>query len=145
MKAATIVLSVIASAVAQSVTILSPAPRTTLSPGSTFVVDVDELPDPILPSYDVSIAIGLESCGANRTQNECVQLASEDMLGTVLYAGDFTPQPRPNSTHLFQNYTVQVPSTMERGQALLNVAHFYLGGDGASPSLETISLFVTIY
>lgn len=66
------------------------------------------------------------SCGS---ETPCDGLgASSGILGDVIHMGDFSPQLRPNSTHLFQNYTVQVPSTMESGPAVLTVAHFYLLG-----------------
>ncbi|KAI0362389.1 hypothetical protein OH77DRAFT_1416647 [Trametes cingulata] len=139
MKVAITALSFAAAAFAQSVTILSPAPGTILSPGSTFVVDVDK-PDTLSPSYDVSVAIGLESCG----ETPCSQLASAGILGTVIHAGDYTPQLRPNSSHLFQNFTVQVPSAMQTGPAVLTVGHFYLLGAGASPAVETINTTVVI-
>ncbi|KAI0372902.1 hypothetical protein BV20DRAFT_1050328 [Pilatotrama ljubarskyi] len=139
MKAVITALSLVALAFAQSVTILSPAPGTTLSAGESFVVDIDKA-DSLSPSYDVSVAIGLQSCG----ETPCSQLASAGILGNVLHAGDFTPQLRPNSSHLFQNYSVQVPSTMQTGPAVLTVGHFYLLGAGASPVVETVNATIVI-
>ncbi|OJT09101.1 hypothetical protein TRAPUB_14428, partial [Trametes pubescens] len=120
-----IVLSLISTAFAQSVAILSPPAGATLAPGNDFVVDVDKA-DSLSPSQDVSVAIGIISCGS---ETPCEGLgASSGILGNVIHMGDFSPQLRPNSTHLFQNYTVQVPSAMESGPAVLTIAHFYLLG-----------------
>lgn len=66
------------------------------------------------------------SCGSG---TPCDGLgASSGILGNIIHTGDYSPQLRPNSTHLFQNYTVQVPSAMESGPAVLMIAHFYLLG-----------------
>ncbi|KAI0355468.1 hypothetical protein OH77DRAFT_1436969 [Trametes cingulata] len=128
MKAAIAVLSSAALAFAQSITVPLPPPRSTLTPGSAFVVEVNRDVDSAVPSRDVSVAIGLESCG----QAQCGALASEGMLGTVLYAGDYAPQPQPgNSSQLSEQFNASVPAGMQAGDALLNVAHFYLdGADG---------------
>ncbi|KAI0333489.1 hypothetical protein GY45DRAFT_1319440 [Cubamyces sp. BRFM 1775] len=139
MKAIYAVLFFVAAAFAQSVTILSPTVNTTLSPGDSFVVDVDK-PDSLSPSYDVAVAIGLQSCGAA----PCAALASAGILGTILFDGEYKPQLRPNSSDVFQNYTVQVPSTMESGPALLTVARFYLLGAGASPTIQTVNTTLII-
>ncbi|KAJ8453895.1 hypothetical protein ONZ51_g13341 [Trametes cubensis] len=139
MKTIYAVLFFVVAALAQSVTILSPTINTTLSPGDNFVVDVDK-PDSLSPSYDVSVAIGLQSCGAA----PCAALASAGILGNILYTGDYRPQLRPNSSDVFQNYTVQVPSTMATGPALLTVARFYLLGAGASPVIQTVNTTLII-
>ncbi|KAI0636731.1 hypothetical protein C8Q77DRAFT_1215680 [Trametes polyzona] len=139
MHAFTAVIALAASALGQSIAILSPPAGATLSPGSTFIVDVDKA-DSLSPSQDVSVAIGLESC----TQASCDTLASSGILGNIVFTGDYSPQLRPNSTHVFQNYSVQVPSTLQAGPAVLSIAHFYLLGVGASPAVEMVNTTVTI-
>ncbi|KAI0780687.1 hypothetical protein BD413DRAFT_600239 [Trametes elegans] len=139
MKTAFAALSFVAAALAQSVTILSPTTNTTLARGSTFVVDVDK-PDTLSPSTDVSVVIGLVSCASA----SCSDMAAGGILGNILYKGDYTPQPRPNSSHLFQNYSIVVPDSLQTGPAVLNVAHFYLLGAGPGPTLETVNTTVVI-
>ncbi|KAI0672977.1 hypothetical protein C8Q78DRAFT_690734 [Trametes maxima] len=139
MKSVLSFLALAAAASAQSVTILAPKANTSLSPGSTFVVDVDK-PDTLSPSYDVSVAIGLQSCAST----SCSTLASSGILGNILFAGDFSPQLQPNSSHVFQNFTVQVPSTFQSGPAVLFLVHFYLLGAGATPAIETLNTSVIV-
>ncbi|KAI0647294.1 hypothetical protein C8Q79DRAFT_1000244 [Trametes meyenii] len=139
MRSALSLLTFVTAASAQSVTILAPMANASLSPGNTFVVDVDK-PDTLSPSYDVSVAIGLQSCAST----SCTTLASSGILGNMLFAGGFSPQLRPNSSHVFQNFSVQVPSTFQRGPAVLTVAHFYLLGAGATPAIETLNTTVVI-
>ncbi|KAI8989671.1 hypothetical protein BD414DRAFT_536065 [Trametes punicea] len=138
-KALLAILLLAVTALAQRVTLLAPAFNSPLSPGQNFTVDVDK-PDSLSPSYDVSVAIGLQSCGTA----PCEALASAGILGNILYTGDYTPQLRPNSSDVSQNYTVQVPSTMASGPAILTVAHFYLLGAGATPAYDTVNTTVII-
>ncbi|CDO72939.1 hypothetical protein BN946_scf185002.g124 [Trametes cinnabarina] len=139
MKRVFAILSLTAVTLAQRVKIVSPTVNTTLSPGDSFVVDIDKA-DSLSPSYDVSVAIGLESCGTT----PCATLASAQILGDVLFSGDFSPQLRPNGSDVFQNYTVQVPPSMASGPAVLSVAHFYLLGAGATPSVDMFNTTVII-
>ncbi|KAH9846311.1 hypothetical protein C2E23DRAFT_872437 [Lenzites betulinus] len=140
MKTACVILSLMGATIAQSVAILSPPAGATLSPGDTFVVDIDKA-DSLSPSQDVSVAIGLAAC---ESPESCDAVASGGLLGDPLFTGDYSPQLRPNSTHLFQNYTVQIPSTLPSGQFVLAVAHFYLLGAGATPTVEMVNSTVTI-
>ncbi|KAI9057491.1 hypothetical protein FKP32DRAFT_1551514, partial [Trametes sanguinea] len=125
------VLSALASlAAAQSVVIQAPAPGTTFAPGQQFVVDVDR-PDTITGSQDVSVAIGLLSCLGQAPPGTCNGVDTTQEIGTVLFAGPYTPQLRPGGADLFQNFTVSVPDGFQAGAAALSVAHFTLVGVSA--------------
>ncbi|CDO74785.1 hypothetical protein BN946_scf185001.g33 [Trametes cinnabarina] len=109
-------------AAAQGVLMLSPPPESTFAPGDKFVVDVDR-PDP------------------NAT---CDGIDSSLEIGTVLYAGPYTPQIRPGGDDLFQNFTVEVPTDFPAGAAVLSVAHFFLDGARAWPVLQVLNETVHI-
>ncbi|KAI9057902.1 hypothetical protein FKP32DRAFT_1681133 [Trametes sanguinea] len=141
MKVILSVLSLTAVALAQRVKIVSPAINTVLSPGDSFVVDVDKA-DSLSPSYDVSVAIGMESCGMEPAG--CAPITTAQILGNVLFSGDFSPQLRPNGSDVFQNYTVQVPPSMPAGPAVLSLAHFYLLGAGATPTVDMTNVTLMI-
>ncbi|KAH9945901.1 uncharacterized protein BXZ73DRAFT_95418 [Epithele typhae] len=139
MKILATISALVASSVAQSVLIRSPAPNETVSPNQTFVVEVDK-PNSLSPSMDISVAIGMESCNAAG----CEAVSQAQMLGNVLFAGGFDPVLKPGTGDLFQNFTVQVPATMPSGQAMLTVAHFYLLGAGANPAVELANVTLNL-
>ncbi|KAL7283590.1 hypothetical protein ACG7TL_003025 [Trametes sanguinea] len=141
MKTIFAILSLAGVALAQRVKIVSPAIGTVLSPGDSFVVDVDKA-DTLSPSYDVSVAIGMESCGTEPAG--CAPITTAQILGNVLFSGDFSPQLRPNSSDVFQNYTVQVPASIPSGPAVLTLAHFYLLGAGATPTVDMTNVTLLI-
>lgn len=47
-------------------------------------------------------------------------------MGTILYNGPFNPQRYETSLPPYQNFTMQVPSSVPIGTALIGVAHFSL-------------------
>ena len=84
--------------------------------------------DSLTNSQDVSVAIGLLPCAGRAPAGTCDGIDPTQELGTVLFAGPYTPQAVPGSTTLVQNYTVTVPSDFPSGPALLSVPHFVLVG-----------------
>ncbi|KAM5538612.1 hypothetical protein V8D89_007641 [Ganoderma adspersum] len=131
-------VSLVASAAAQSVVIAAPAPSTTLSLGSSFVVDV-ERPASLTSSQEVSVAIGLRTC-----LGSCSGINATSNIGTSLYAGPYAPTSvGGGSLDVAQNFTVQVPVLFITGPALLSVAHFSLI-QGTQPFLEVVSETVNI-
>ncbi|KAJ8462085.1 hypothetical protein ONZ51_g11132 [Trametes cubensis] len=131
-----VVLSALVSFVAaQGVLIKAPPPLSTFAPGDSFVVDVDR-PDTLTGSQEVSVAIGLLSCVGEAPAGTCDGIDTSLEIGTVLYAGPYTPQIRPGGDDLFQNFTVTVPEGFTTGPAALSVAHFFLDGARAWPVVE---------
>ncbi|KAI0362378.1 hypothetical protein OH77DRAFT_1491776 [Trametes cingulata] len=140
MKFALVFLALVGSALAQSITIFAPSANTTVAAGSSLVVDVEKKPGLSGPT-DVSVVIGLQSCGA-----DCKATASSGAVGVPLFKGDYSPQitPGSGSSAGFQNYTVQVPSTLAKGPAVLTVAHFFLGGAALVPGTETVHTTIIV-
>ncbi|KAI9070021.1 hypothetical protein FKP32DRAFT_1599540, partial [Trametes sanguinea] len=123
-----------------SIAIFAPSANTTVAAGSSLVVDIEKLPGLSGPS-DVSVVIGLRTCGA-----DCQSIAATGTVGAPLYKGDYSPQvvPGSGSSAAFQNYTVQVPATMPKGPALLAVGHFFLAGAALAPGSETVYTTVIV-
>ena len=51
---------------------------------------------------------------------------SPDELGTILFNGPFNP--RINGRFFSENFTVTVPSDIQKGDAQINFARFFLSG-----------------
>ncbi|KAI0647285.1 hypothetical protein C8Q79DRAFT_925852 [Trametes meyenii] len=149
MKAYFVFLAFVGSALAQSITIFSPSADTTVTAGNSLVVDIERKPGLSGPS-SVSVVIGLKPCGTLG----CRALSVPSGVGTPVFMGGFNPQsvPGSGSTARFQNFTIQVPPTFPKGQALLTVAHFFLGGVGTmifekaalAPGFETVDTAIII-
>ncbi|KAI5124834.1 hypothetical protein M0805_005464 [Coniferiporia weirii] len=112
-------------AFAQMVSIAAPAPGSTLAPGSSVVVELDSA-DGLTGFQQISVALGAQSVSSS---------TSGSNLGDMLYAGNYTPVRHEMNKPAYQNFTVTIPSTLS-GNAVLNVAHFYLIGAGLEPVLE---------
>lgn len=74
-------------------------------------------------SQDVSVAIGLQTCGGA----SCDSLPSETM-GTPIFKGDYAPALDAGNDAVSQSFDVQVPASLAPGAARLSVAHFYILG-----------------
>ncbi|CDO71981.1 hypothetical protein BN946_scf184943.g15 [Trametes cinnabarina] len=137
-------LSILASfAVAQKAVIIAPEPQAVLAPGDDFVVDVDR-PVSTTNADEVAIAIGLLSCSQLSPLRTCEVVDTSSGIGTVLYAGPYTPQLRPGGTDFYQNFTVTVPADFPSGEAALSVAHFSLVGTLAWPMFEVVNQTIII-
>ena len=87
------------------------------------------LQDSLTNSQDVSVAIGLLSCAGRAPSGTCDGIDPTEELGTVLFAGPYTPQlVEHGDLTLVQNYTVTIPDDFPSGPALLSTAHFVLIG-----------------
>ncbi|OSD05617.1 hypothetical protein PYCCODRAFT_1464970 [Trametes coccinea BRFM310] len=143
--ALSVVASIASLAAAQGVAILSPPAQSTFAPGDKFVVDIDRH-DSLTPSKELSVAIGLLNCAQQQPDSSatCDGIDLTQGLGSVLYAGPYTPQVRPGGDDLFQNFTVQVPEGFPAGPALLSVTHFALVGAVSWPMLQILNETVNI-
>ncbi|KAI0647681.1 hypothetical protein C8Q79DRAFT_1008096 [Trametes meyenii] len=126
------VLAALAAVRAQNVVIRAPPAQSTLSPGQEFVVDIDR-GLALVFSQDVSVAIGLVNC-EETLSGSCDDIDSTHRIGTVLFAGPYTPQPHVGE--ISQNFTVFVPEDFPTGDAALAVAHFFL-----LPTSDTSAVF----
>ncbi|KAI9567203.1 hypothetical protein HD554DRAFT_2039704 [Boletus coccyginus] len=131
-------LSLFASTVfAQSALIGLPAYNQIVSAGCDFIVQVQR-PNTLTGSEEVAVVIGLQSC----PNSPCSP--PSDIMGTILYNGPFDPQYHEWYLPPYQNFTVQVPSSVTAGTALIGVAHITLIGAGLFPYLETLNQTIII-
>lgn len=97
-----------------------------------------EKPNSLSGSEEVAVVIGIQSCpGA-----PCISPA--DYMGQILYNGPFNPQYHETYNPPYENFTVQIPSSITAGTALIGVAHINLIGAGLYPSLEILNRTITI-
>ena len=101
-------LSVFAAASAQSITIFSPEPNQSLSPGSSFLVVLDSS-DGLTGFKDVSVAIGMLTCGVDA--GSCSN-STTPMVGTLLYSGNFSPQRDDPAQPASQNFVREALFTL---------------------------------
>ncbi|OBZ66816.1 hypothetical protein A0H81_13332 [Grifola frondosa] len=128
-----------ASALAQRIAIGAPARFSTVARGSNITVEVDK-PNALTGSKDIAIVIGLVSCNGHE-KNECASFDVTQVVGQILYSGPYKPQYETQQPGVpfkppYQNFTVQVPATFQKGQASLSVSHFSLVGAGPYPFLD---------
>jgi len=131
--AAVIALAVAPASLAQMVSFATPPPNQSLSPGQQFTVQLDSA-DGLTGFEHISVAFGIQSCAAGCGSD----------LGTMIFAGNYTPTIHNVGEPLYQNFTLTVPSGLASGPSLLSVAHFYLIGAGLMPVLEMRNTTVTI-
>ncbi|KAG1839187.1 hypothetical protein C8R48DRAFT_621813 [Suillus tomentosus] len=127
----------VASAFAQGAVIGYPPQGLSVSPGSNLVVQV-ERPDTLTGSVEVAVVIGIQSCPGT----PCIDPA--DYMGQILYNGPFDPQFHETYLPPYENFTVQIPSSIASGTALLGVVHVTLVGASAGPLMEILNRTITI-
>ncbi|KAJ7062040.1 hypothetical protein C8F01DRAFT_122908 [Mycena amicta] len=139
--------ALVGAAVAQGVLIGAPAPGSTVSAGSSIVVEIDR-PDTLTPSIEVAIVIGFQSCiNSNIGFPDGVCPSPDDSMGTILYNGPYDPQFQDDGTvnHFpHQNFTVTIPPSAPNGTAQLNVAHVALVGAVKFPLLQTRNITLVV-
>lgn len=72
----------------------------------------------------MSVVIGLENCGTT----PCSTVQDDQILGDILFAGDFSPQRHDPSKAPYQNFTFNLPQGSQNGIATLHVVEFFLEG-----------------
>ncbi|KAI6107133.1 hypothetical protein EDD16DRAFT_124843 [Pisolithus croceorrhizus] len=118
---------------AQSMSILAPAPGTTVTPGNNFTVALQMTNYP--ESIDiVAIVIGLQSCSSSTS---CYP--ASEVMGTVLYQGEFAP-----TGVLAANFSVAVPSSFASGTAQLGVINYFLVGAENENNLQFLNETLTV-
>ncbi|KAI2713380.1 hypothetical protein CBS147332_5120 [Penicillium roqueforti] len=127
----------IAAAIAQSATIGLPTENQEINPGTEVVVQVQR-PNSLSGSTEVGIAIGLSSCASAPCRS------AEDILGTILYNGPFSPVYHETNLPPYENFTITVPASATVGKSQINVAHAALIGAGPSAFLESFNQTVFV-
>ncbi|KAG8219137.1 hypothetical protein J3R82DRAFT_4954, partial [Butyriboletus roseoflavus] len=78
--------------------------------------------DSLTGSEQVAVVFGLQSC----PNHPCA--SPSDIMGNILYNGPINPQSHETYLPPYQNFTVQVPSSVPTGTAMIGVAHLSLVG-----------------
>ncbi|KAH7910752.1 hypothetical protein BJ138DRAFT_1152219 [Hygrophoropsis aurantiaca] len=126
-----------ALALAQGAQIGYPPQGTSVAPGSSLTVQV-ERPSTLTPSEEVAVAIGIQSCATDACTSPT------EGMGQILYNGAFAPAYHEPGTPPYQNFTVQIPSTLADGTALIGVTHVALVGAVYYPLFQVLNRTITI-
>ncbi|KAH7929623.1 hypothetical protein BV22DRAFT_1056483 [Leucogyrophana mollusca] len=121
---------------AQSISIALPQEGANVTAGSDIIIQLDK-PMSLTGSEEVAVVIGIESCPSGA----CAPPSEE--LGDILYNGPYNPQVVEGAWNPYENFTVQIPSTLS-GKAQIGVAHLYLLGAGLGPILQTLNTTVNV-
>ncbi|RAL04842.1 uncharacterized protein BO80DRAFT_431939 [Aspergillus ibericus CBS 121593] len=132
-----VVVAFAAGAVAQNVYIALPTAGQTVQAGEQLTVQIQR-PTPPTNVQEMSIAIGLQSCGSSTCY------PASEALGTILYNGAYDPVYHEYYLPQYQNITVTIPEGTAAGAATLGVAHATLIGALYEPYLQTLSQNLTI-
>ncbi|KAF9241606.1 hypothetical protein BU15DRAFT_34877, partial [Melanogaster broomeanus] len=119
LKYATPIALFASSALAQGITITSPAPGTTVTPGSIITVQIGT--NIYVQNIEtLSLAIGLQSC----PNNGIGCFTADQGIGTILYTGPFDPTLGSEYYGPYQNFNVTIPASTPAGQANLGSRRF---------------------
>lgn len=139
MKAFLLLLLVPAFTSAQNAVIGYPPDGHSVSPGDNLTVQIQR-PNTLTSSEEVAVVIGLQTCAASGG----VCASPEYMMGQILYNGPFDPQYRDPTSAPYENFTVQIPSGMEKGLAQIGVIHLTLIAAGLFPMMEVLNKSITV-
>ncbi|GJE91552.1 hypothetical protein PsYK624_077020 [Phanerochaete sordida] len=116
-----------ASALAQGISIASPASGSSVYPGQYITVEIDK-PNFIDAEVDVAIVLSMAPCPSNG--------CSAGALGDILYKGPFNPQPEQGKPEPHENFSVETPTWFTPGnQVALIATYFDLVGAGPDPNI----------
>ncbi|KZP33004.1 hypothetical protein FIBSPDRAFT_924977 [Athelia psychrophila] len=121
-----------ASAYAQSIEINYPGNTTTQTLGQTIDLELD-FPNQLTSVQHISVVIALLGCASTGCSNLTAETAG---LGSIMYAGNYTPQSHEPYKPPYQNFTLALPNGTQAGSSILNVAHLFLLGASETPVLE---------
>ncbi|KAL5338353.1 hypothetical protein BJX70DRAFT_366868 [Aspergillus crustosus] len=136
MKTFAILTTLAATALAQNIGLALPE-GTKLTAGENITVQVQR-PNSLTGSTEYGIAIGIQSC----PKGHC--LPSTEILGSKLYTGPFDPQYHEGSKPPYENFTVEIPESADKGPAVVAVAHAALVGASNVPLFEILNVTATI-
>ncbi|EIW81110.1 hypothetical protein CONPUDRAFT_124063 [Coniophora puteana RWD-64-598 SS2] len=131
----------VAAAMAQVVSLSAPTNGQTISSGQQMTVQVTE-PDSNSSWEEVAVVVGISSCSTSGCPS-----AEEDGMQYILYNGQYKPAyPNPNPQHVqpYQDFTVTLPATLAKGEAVVSVAHFALIGASYVPYTGFANVTVSV-
>ncbi|KAH7923630.1 hypothetical protein BV22DRAFT_1015043 [Leucogyrophana mollusca] len=132
----TVLAASAAAAFGQTIELGFPQNGANFHPNQEVTVQVVQ-PHSMASCIQVGIALAINPC----QNGACVEPATA--LGDVLYAGPWTPTNQ-GSGQFFQNFTVTLPSYLEKGEALFTLTHLCLLGGAPFPFLEFRNATVNI-
>ncbi|RPD55614.1 hypothetical protein L226DRAFT_150075 [Lentinus tigrinus ALCF2SS1-7] len=140
MKTLFVLASLALSALAQQALIISPTNGSTITAGSTLVVDVHQ-DESATDDVQVAVVLGLAPC----LTGPC-GTPGEPGVGTILFKGEFNPQRDPSAPEkgLHQTFTVQVPQFSDQGDNILSLTHLQMVGAVKEASLQTNGIVVNV-
>ncbi|CAI7581212.1 unnamed protein product [Penicillium glandicola] len=127
----------IAAAIAQNAVIGLPTENQSINAGKEIIVQVQR-PNSLSPSTEIGVVIGFSSCASSPCRD------ADEVLGTILYNGPFSPVYHETSLPPYENFTVTVPASAALGKGQINVAHAALIGAGPSAFLESLNQTVLV-
>jgi len=134
----------VSTTLAQHVVIASPIYGTDLPRSGYTTIDL-ERPFSVVPNLqEIGVVIGLASCSS---RHSCALTSATDAIGTVLYSGQWNPQPSdstPQPASFGQKVNVSIPSSFPVGPAILSLTHAAIAGQGPSPFFEMSNVTVNV-
>ncbi|KAG6902358.1 hypothetical protein C0995_001155 [Termitomyces sp. Mi166 len=132
--------ALVSAAKAQRVIIGYPPNGTSIAAGSELTVELDRYPF-MSSSAEVGLVIGIMPC----PPPGCFLLSS-DIMGTILYNGDYDSEYHAEAPDKppHQNFTVTIPSFIPNGTALLGILRVSLLGASSSPFIETLNITLNV-
>ncbi|KAI0674701.1 hypothetical protein C8Q78DRAFT_613235 [Trametes maxima] len=142
MKSLLLAASLALTALAQQATIVSPAPGSTITPGSEITIEVHQ-DGAATDDVQVAIILGFRSCPGGTCDGFD---PAEDGVGTIVYSGAFNPQHDPNQPQkgLFQDFKFQVPTDSTQGASTFSLAHLQAVGAVKVPEFNVNNIVVTV-
>ncbi|KAF7797680.1 hypothetical protein EIP86_011083 [Pleurotus ostreatoroseus] len=131
--------ALVASAVAQRLSILEPTPNSNISSNSNFVVELHQAQS--LSDIDqVSVVIALTPC------YDVCDDPSQWGLGQVIYNGPFNPQYNSSFPQkgLYQDFTFQLQDGWPTVETVVSVSHLVNIGAERIPSFDYSNVHVNV-
>ncbi|KAG2036648.1 hypothetical protein BDR03DRAFT_959071 [Suillus americanus] len=121
---------------AQTIELGFPQNGDSFCPGQNVTAQVIQ-PESLASCIQVGIALAIDNCANGSCPDPAVA------LGSVLYAGPWTPESHPPGG-FYQNFTVTIPSYLAEGPAIFTLTHLCLLGAAPYPFLEYRNATVNI-
>ncbi|KAG1743640.1 uncharacterized protein EDB91DRAFT_1125208 [Suillus paluster] len=131
-----IIAAGISATFAQTIELGTPKNGENFFPGQEVTAQVIQ-PESMASCIQVGIALAINNCAND------ICPAPADALGSVLYAGSWTPENHQVGGS-YQNFTVTLPSYLAEGPAIFTLTHLCLLGAAPYPFLEYRNATVNI-
>ncbi|GJE93123.1 hypothetical protein PsYK624_092820 [Phanerochaete sordida] len=145
MKYFAVLAALIATTLAQGISIATPAANSTVYPGQWITVEVDK-PNSLTGSAEVALVLSMARCPSAGCTDPSYDPAGA--LGDILYNGPYDPQYHAEAgigKPPHQNFSVPVPTSFAAGDKVALIAtHLNLVEAGPHTNLETKFVPLTV-